>query len=131
MGLVGVVALVAGGIATFKKDTNSVGVGGLFVVGVVLLLSAVSGQMPSSISFGKDQKILWAAKVASDSTIEDAKKQNAENASQASPEIINRFVQADDEAQVRDLVNEFTQMMNDKLEAPPKDDIVRKLVGIA
>jgi hypothetical protein len=70
------------------KTISSVGIGGIFVVGVLLTLAGLLGRAPSSLAFGKDgvtlqlvadavkdvkdNVTLSATKVAADSAIQDA-----------------------------------------------------------
>jgi hypothetical protein len=113
----GIVLVAAGTVLTFwatftGKSINSVGLGGMFVVGIFLTLAGVLDLRPSSLAFGKDGVTLQlvadavanvkataaqeASKIATDPSVREAvvgaKTDN--DAAKVAAEISQRIVQA-------------------------------------
>ncbi|MGC9664931.1 hypothetical protein ACNTMW_00035 [Planosporangium sp. 12N6] len=115
--LLGIVLIVAACVLTFwatlaGRAVNSVGVGGMFVVGVIMTGMGLLDLRPSSLAFGKDGVTLQlvadavknvkdsaqdeAAKVATDQTVKDAVTcaKTEDDAERVVAQIAQRIVQA-------------------------------------
>ncbi|WP_123995670.1 MULTISPECIES: hypothetical protein [Streptomyces] len=137
-GILGIAALVMGVYATFEKDANSVGVGGIFLVGIILLLSALGGRLPASISLGKDTNVLFSAAQqgvrAGTASQAEVSKKTAKEVGEGLPQsLVSEFVEAKSEKEVRDLVDRLTDRINANISvpaAPEVNDIARQIVRL-
>ena len=116
-GVVGIILIGLGSGLTWwamaaDKTISSVGIGGIFVVGVLLTLAGLLGRAPSSLAVGKDgvtlqlvadavkdvkeNVTLSATKVAADSAVQDAvvEAKTAGDAEKVAAAITQRIVDA-------------------------------------
>jgi hypothetical protein len=125
--LVGTLLIVAACTLTFwatltGKPVNSVGIGGMFVVGVLLALAGLLDMRPSSLAFGKDGVTLQLVADA----VQNVKETAAEVASKiaADPAVKEAVVGAKTEGDAEKIAADITQRVVRAL--PATADLTRK-----
>jgi len=125
-GIVGGLALIASAgltiAATFwDKTVNSIGVGCLFAISLVLLVLAVAGRLPASVSASdKGLSVSFASGVAAgaEKATAKAKAQVAEAISQDRKELEERISKAEAPDDVNQVLDDMTQRLQNNVVTP-------------
>lgn len=126
-GTVGILLIALGSGLTWwamaaGKTVSSVGLGGIFVVGVLLVLAGLFGLTPSSLAFGKEGVTLQLVADA----VKDVKENVAQNATKvaADPAVMDAVVGAKTEGDAEKIAASITQRIVDAM--PATADLTRR-----
>ncbi|HEU4425345.1 MAG TPA: hypothetical protein VFR67_22665 [Pilimelia sp.] len=104
------------------KSISSVGIGGIFVVGVLLTLAGLLGRAPSSLAFGKDGVTLQLVADA----VKDVKENVALSATKVAADaaVMDAVVEAKTEGDAEKVTAAITQRIVDAM--PATADLTRR-----
>ena len=122
---IGFALLALGAIATFDvfdTDVSDVGVGGFFVLALVLLIFGISGKLPTKVTFGKDQAIDWED--AAKAVTEKNQDQVQEALQDVAPEYEDDLAATADPVKVRELLTDYTKKVKARVQPPASSDVI-------
>ena len=131
-GSAGTLALIASAGLTiaatiWDKTVNSIGVGSLFAIALVLLVLAVAGRLPASVSAtDKGLSVSFASGVAAgaEKATAKAKAQVAEAISQDREELEKRISKAQAPGDVSQVLDDMTERIQNNVVAPSVSELL-------
>jgi hypothetical protein len=131
-GAAGILALiVSGGLTVWTamsdKTVNSVGVGSLFAISLVLLVLTVAGRLPANVSVtnsGFDVGFVSGAAAGAEKATEKAKEQITATIAEGRADLEERFSQAQTPEDVKPVLDDMMRQIHDKVITPTVSELI-------